>query len=182
MLNSPVWRGSPQYAFGAGLITGGVLSAVVLLTVGSLLRLAAPHGVWAGLLWAWSAVVLVREFGGLRLSLPQNARLVPSTVFRLGRLLGPYQFGIEMGSGVRTYVTSGLPYVLVPVIALFAGLPGALAAGIGFGLGRQLMTAANLRFSDDGSWDDEFIRHQRLISCLLAAAFVVCLAVVTVAG
>lgn len=158
------------------------MSALVVVTVGSLVRLVAPGWIWAALLWAWFAVIVVREFGGVGFRLPQNARLVPSTVFRLGRHLGPYQFGVEMGSGVRTYVTSGLPYVLVPVIGLFAGLPGALAAGVGFGLGRQLMTVSNLRFSDDGAWDDEFTRYQRLISCLLTGAFALCLAVVTFLG
>lgn len=182
MLNSPVWRGSPQYAFGLGLVAGGVLSALVLVSVGSLLRLLAPAWFWVGLVGVWFLLIALRELGAVSFRLPQNARLVPATVFRHGRFWGPFEFGLEMGTGVRTYVTSGLPYVLVPVIALFAGLPSALAAGIGFGLGRTLMTVANLRFSDDGSWDHAFASRQRLISGLLLAGFAVALLAVLAAG
>ncbi|PID53443.1 MAG: hypothetical protein CSA58_08995 [Micrococcales bacterium] len=178
MLNSPVWRGLPVSAFGLGLVVGALVSATVVLTAGSLVRVLAPDWVWVWVVVAWFAVVAVREFGWLHIVLPQNARLVPQTVFRHGRFFGPFQFGLEMGTGVRTYVTSGLPYVLVPVIAFLASWPAAVCVGVGFGLGRLLMTAANLRFGNDGQWDDVFARHQRTISVLLVAGFAVSLAAV----
>lgn len=182
MLNSPVWRGSPQYAFGLGLIAGGLLSAIVVVTVGSLVRGLAPWWLWASGVAAWLAVIVLREFGLLSFGLPQNARLVPATVFRHGRFWGPFEFGLEMGTGVRTYVTSGLPYVLVPAIAFFASFPAALAAGIGWGVGRTLMTVANLRFSDDGAWDRVFTMNQRLITTLLVLSFSGALAVIVAAA
>lgn len=144
-------------------MTGGVVTALVVLTLGSLLRLALPWWAWAGLLATWFVVIAVREIGLVSFRLPQNARLVPETVFRHGRLFGPFEFGFEMGTGVRTYVTSGLPYVAVPVVALFAGPLGAVLTGVGWGLGRQLMTAANLRYSPDGDWDLAFDDHGALI-------------------
>lgn len=151
------------------------MSAVVVVTVGSLLRLVGPWWLWAAVVGTWFAVVAARELGWVSFALPQNARLVPSTVFRHGRFWGPFEFGLEMGTGVRTYVTSGLPYVLVPAIAFFADLPMAIVAGIGFGLGRLLMTAANLRFSDDGMWDHIFASRQRVITPLLLGGFALAL-------
>lgn len=165
-----MWRGTPQYAFGLGLVAGALASAFVVLVVGSLLRLAAPRAVWAAAVGIWFVVIAVRELGLISFRLPQNARLVPATVFRHGPFWGPVQFGLEMGSGVRTYVTSGLPYVLVAAIAVLASWPAALAAGVGFGLGRMLMTSANLRFSADGEWDLVFAARQRVIGPLLLLA------------
>lgn len=146
-------------------------TALGALVLGSLLRLAAPPTVWVVLLVAWFVVVAVREFGVLSFALPQNARLVPATVFRHGRFFGPLQFGLEMGTGLRTYVTSGLPYVLLPLVALLASPVAALVAGMGFGLGRSLMTSSNLRFSDDNSWDLEFSSYQRPIKAVVVGSF-----------
>lgn len=171
MLNSPVWRGSPQFAFCLGQVLGALCTALGALVLGSLVRLAAPAIVWIVLLGGWFCVIAVREFGVLSFGLPQNARLVPETVFRHGRFFGPLQFGLEMGTGLRTYVTSGLPYVLLPLVALLASPVGALIAGLGFGLGRSLMTSSNLRFSDDNSWDLEFSLHDRQIKVILLTAF-----------
>lgn len=171
MLNSPVWRGLSQYAFCLGLMLGGVASAACLLVVGSLVRVAAPSIVLAVAVVAWFAVIAVREFGLLTFGLPQNARLVPESVFRHGRFFGPLQFGLEMGTGVRTYVTSGLPYVAAVLVALAASPAGAVVAGVGFGLGRSMMTTSNLRYSDDNTWDLAWTDHERLIKTILVAAF-----------
>ncbi len=171
MLNSPVWRGYPQFAFSLGQVLGALCTAFGALVLGSLVRLAAPSIVWIVLVAAWFGVIAVREFGVLSFGLPQNARLVPETVFRHGRFFGPLQFGLEMGTGLRTYVTSGLPYVLLPLIALLASPVAALVAGVGFGVGRSLMTSSNLRFSDDNTWDLEFSLHDRQIKTILVAAF-----------
>ncbi|MDO5628430.1 MAG: hypothetical protein Q4G43_08930 [Mobilicoccus sp.] len=171
MLNSPVWRGSPSWAFGLGLVAGGVVSAFALLIVGSLLRLLAPSVVWLVVAAFWFVVLAVRETGLIWFRLPQNARLVPESVFRHGRFFGPFQFGLEMGTGVRTYVTSGLPYALIVAVALLAGPAGAVAAGIGFGLGRALMTFGNLGYDTEASWDREFDRHAGSIRTVLFLAY-----------
>lgn len=182
MLNSPVWRGWPQYAFGVGLVVGGLLSAAVLVTVGSLVRLVAPPAFGAAMIAVWFAVVALREVGALSFGLPQNARLVPESVLRHGRFWGPFEFGLEMGTGVRTYVTSGLAYVVVPVLALLAGWAPALLAGVGFGLGRTVMTVSALRYGRDAEWDRAFDRHARPIHGILLSAFAAALAVALVAA
>lgn len=175
MLNSPVWRGAPQYAFGLGLVAGGVLSAAGLVLLGSLARPVLPTTlVWLAVALVF-AVIAVREVGLVSFALPQNARLVPETVFRHGPFWGPFEFGLEMGTGMRTYVTSGLPYVVLLVLAFVAPWQAALLAGVGFGFGRFLMTAGSVRRQPAGEWDRLFDANSRVVRGLLLGAFAVSL-------
>jgi hypothetical protein len=174
MLNSPVWRGKPRYAFMLGLILGGVAAAAALLIFGSLLRLPLPSTAWSALVAVLMVMVALREFDVATFWLPENKRLVPEHVDRYGRFFGPLQFGLEMGTGMRTYLPTGLPHVLAISVALLASPMLALTAGMGFGIGRASMTQANLQFSDDNSWDIAWLNSYRTIRVLLVAAF--CLA------
>jgi hypothetical protein len=158
--------------FCAGLACGGMLTATVLVVAGSLIRAPIPQPARWLVVGAALCVVLLKEWGVLSFTLPENRRLVPESVFRLGRHLGPLQFGIEMGTGARTYLPSGLPYVGAVAVALMAPVPAALCAGAGFGLGRALMTTSNLRYSTDNGWDAEWRRHRRALALLTTAAFV----------
>lgn len=178
MLSSSVWRDRGKYGFSAGLLIGGVISALGIMLVGSLLRWPLPVPVAAGLVIAWTAVILVRELGLVSFALPQNARLVPETVFRHGPVLGPMQFGIEMGTGMRTFVTSGLPYALLAALALVADPWQALLAGLGFGAGRALMTLSSLGYGADAEWDDAWVAHQRALHVALAALYALATVVV----
>ncbi|MEQ4302461.1 hypothetical protein ABNF97_13880 [Plantactinospora sp. B6F1] len=174
MLNSSVWRGrGARYFFCTGLVLGALTTALGLLLAGSLLRLAAPETVWRYVLAAAIGALALREFGVLRFWLPQNKRLVPEHVNRHGRVFGPLQFGFEMGTSMRTYTPSALPHAAALSVALLAGPLGAVAAGIGFGLGRSAMTIGNLRYSDDNRWDLAWIAHERLIRVMLVAGFLV---------
>jgi hypothetical protein len=62
-----------------------------------------------------------------------------------GGLAGVFQFGFELGTGVRTYLPTAAPHVLALLLLLgTVSLPESLAAGVGFGVGRgalQLLTA-----------------------------------------
>ncbi len=167
-------------AFCAGLVCGGALTATVLLVAGSLLRAPLPDFVRWAVVAAALGAVLLRETGVWSFRLPENRRLVPDTVFRLGRHLGPLQFGFEMGTGARTYLPSGLPYVAAVAVALTASVAAALCAGAGFGIGRALMTTANLRYDGENGWDGEWRAHGRELRFLTGAAFVVPLAAVAV--
>jgi hypothetical protein len=181
VLNSPVWRGSPAVAFCAGLVVGGVAVATALVVAGSLIRLPIPEIARVAIVGAFLVAVVLREFKVVDFWLPQKKRQIPESVFRLGRHAGPFQFGLEMGTGMRTYLPGGLPYVAGLAVLLLASVPAALAAGAGFGLGRSLMTASNLRYSDDNSWDDEWLANGRRLSLLLGSAFVAALLVVVLA-
>ena len=180
MLSSPVRRGTPSLAFAAGLVGGGIITASVLVVVGSLLRAPLPHTVrWAVVGGALCAVVL-RELGVLTFTLPENRRLVPETVLRFGRHLGPLQFGLEMGTGARTFLPSGLPYVGAVAVLLVASVPAAVCAGVGFGLGRAMMTMSNLRYGPDNIWSDEWDRHGRTLGMMMGTAVVLSLLVLAV--
>jgi hypothetical protein len=175
VLSSPVWRGSPLLAFCVGLLAGGVITTTLLVVAGSLLRpLLSPPVRWAAVGVVLGAVLL-RQSGVLSFRLPENRRLVPETVFRLGRHLGPLQFGLEMGTGARTYLPSGLPYVGAVAVLLTASVPLGLCAGAGFGLGRALMTMSSLRYGLDSEWDREWRDHARTLAVLTGAAFMVSL-------
>jgi hypothetical protein len=182
VLSSPVWRGTPALAFCLGLVTGGMVTATVLLVAGSLLRAPLPPPArWAVVVVALCAALL-HESRILRFGLPQNERLVPESIFRLGRHLGPLAFGIEMGTGARTYLPSALPYGAAAAVLLLASAPAALCAGAGFGLGRALMTTSNLRYSRDNGWDQQWQQRPRQLASMMAFAFAASLVAVIVAA
>jgi hypothetical protein len=169
-------------AFCAGLLLGGAGTATVLVVAGSLIRAPVPPPVrWAAVGVALCAVLL-RERGVVRFPLPENRRLVPDSVLRLGRHLGPLQFGLEMGTGVRTYLPSGLPYVGAVAVLLTAPVSAGLGAGLGFGLGRALMTTSSLRYDADSGWDGAWLRHRRLLAPVTTTTFVLSLLVATPFG
>ncbi|MEU6082914.1 hypothetical protein [Streptomyces sp. NPDC047108] len=172
MLSSSVWRGLPPYAFSLGLVLGGVISGLGVMLVGSVLRAVLPVTAVAVATVVVLVVLAAREFGWPAFSLPQNARLVPETVFRHGRFFGPLQFGIEMGTGMRTYVPSGLPYAALVLVAGLAGPLTALAAGAAFGLGRAVMTIGSQYYGvESGDWDLAWISWERWLKATLVLAF-----------
>jgi hypothetical protein len=181
VLSSPVRRGTPALAFCLGLVAGGMVTAAVLLVAGSLVRTPLPPPARWAIVGAALCTVLLHESGVLRSSLPQNRRLVPETVLRLGRHIGPLAFGIEMGTGARTYLPSALPYGAAFAVLLLASVPAAFFAGAGFGLGRALMTTSNLRFSTDNTWDEQWLRRSRQLTSMLALAFTASLVAIVVA-
>lgn len=160
-------------AFCAGLVAGGLLAATFFVVVGSLLRPLLPDWARLAVVAPFLVFIVLREYGWFRsVRMPENRRLVPVTVFRLGRLLGPFQFGLEMGTGARTYLPSGLPYVMALAVAFFASPLLTVVAGAGFGVGRSIMTIASVSYGGDSAWDEEWDIHQRTLVTLMVAAFV----------
>ncbi|KAB2346601.1 hypothetical protein [Actinomadura rudentiformis] len=92
-----------------------------------------------------AAVGAARELGLVAIPLPQNARQIPQEVLRFRLRQGTLQFGFELGTGVRTYVSASTPYVLALGLLLShqALLPTVLA-GTAFGAGRALSAALTL--------------------------------------
>ena len=173
MLGSPVWRGNARYVFCGGLVLGALTTALGLLVGGSLLRFAAPTGIWRWVIMTATALLILRELGVLRFWLPQNKRLVPEYVDRHGPFFGPLQFGFEMGTSVRTYTPSALPHAAALTVAFIAGPWAAICCGIGFGLGRSAMTLGNLYYSNDNRWDVAWLDHERLIRAYLVVAYTI---------
>ncbi|MFJ4466936.1 hypothetical protein ACIP2X_05360 [Streptomyces sp. NPDC089424] len=160
--------------FTLGLLTGGVLTAGVLWLLSGLFT-PLPAGVRQGLVVAAAVLAALRDAGRLRLRLPQNARQIPQDVLRRHLARGALQFGFELGTGVRTYVSASAPYAIAVAVLLSGGSAApALAAGAGFGAGRAL-TPALRRLSGDGEhWDDRLARRLTgmtvLSSALIATA------------
>lgn len=145
-------------------ILGGVVQALLPFAV----RLA----VFAPLV----AAVLLREAGLLRLPVPENKRLVPEAVQHRGRVVGPIQFGFEMGTGMRTYSPSALPHLVLLGVLLVIPFTGALAAGAGFALARLVMPAVSIGYGADGGWEDQWRRYRRLLAVAIALATATALA------
>jgi hypothetical protein len=165
-----------------GLVLGGSASALGLWLLSGL---AQP--VWPPVRVALLAVVVVAaladEAFGLRWRWPQNARQVPQAIRRRTPTVGLLQFGFELGTGLRTFVTSKAPYVLVALL-LLGGLSSveALALGVGFGAGRALMPITRAWHRSTGDWDRRLEQTSRWLK-LTATALGGCAALwIAVAG
>ncbi|MEU4565283.1 hypothetical protein [Micromonospora sp. NPDC023956] len=119
---------------------------------------------------------LLRQLGLVSIRLPQNARQVPQDVMQRNPRRGALQFGFEMGTGVRTYVSSSAPYVLAAAL-LLAGqrLDVVLLTGAGFGVGRALTPLTRRAAGSGDRWDTDLRVRLRTItvggSVVLVAAF-----------
>lgn len=162
-----------------GLLLGGTVMGVVLGSVGAL-TVAVLSPVIGAVLWLAVVLVLaIPELAGRRLPLPQNARAVPQQIITADVVGGPLQFGFEMGTGVRTFMPSGVPHMVAAGVLLTGSPLVGVLAGLGFGLGRATMTAARCRHSQPNRWDDRLLGALRVLSVLaVTAALVCCLALV----
>ncbi|GAA0411887.1 hypothetical protein Acor_15860 [Acrocarpospora corrugata] len=134
----------------------------------------------AGRLWSlipMVAVLLMFELAGRPLRLVQNRRLVPQEVIPRSRFEGPFQFGFEMGTGVRTFTPTALPHALVLTIILMGGIGPGVLAGLGFGLGRVLMPLTRSLSGDPQGWDHHLLRWLAWVGRLCAAGFLLALLV-----
>lgn len=152
------------------MIVGGTLSGLVL---GLLSGLSAPlPGPWryAGIV-AVAVLGLLRELGLVPIRLPQNARQVPQDVLQRSLRRGALQFGFELGTGVRTYVSASAPYVLAAALLLGGQrLHVALLAGVGFGVGRALTPLARRTAGTGDRWDADL--RVRIRTITVGAGFV----------
>jgi hypothetical protein len=146
------------------LLLGGALSATVLWLLSGLLQPVPER-------WRHVAIVAIallgvlRELGLVRIRLPQNARQIAREVLQRHVLRGAFQFGFELGTGVRTFVSATAPYVVAFAILLAGlGLPAALAIGLGFGAGRALTTWSRYLARDSSAWDRKLSERIRPIT------------------
>ncbi len=140
--------------FAGGLLVGGGLTGGLLGLLAVLLPVTPTRGSVA--VAALAAVGLAaHDLRVPAVALPQRRSLIPQEVFLRSPAVGFVRFGLEFGSGVRTYVTSAAPYAAVALVLLATdgALPG-LLAGLSFGLGRsvaplQAVAADEARWSTD---------------------------------
>jgi hypothetical protein len=151
---------------------------VVVAILAALVGVAGP--VWLRMTVAALivAVIALGELGLLRLRLPQNARQVPQWIVADNQYTAALQFGFEMGTGVRTFMTSGLPHALTVAVLLAGGPLVAPLAGIAFGAGRACMVLTRYYSADARTWDIQFRRAYRPIKLTVLAAFLAAFALV----
>ncbi|MQY14420.1 hypothetical protein SRB5_45870 [Streptomyces sp. RB5] len=168
--------------FTTGLLLGALLSVAVLWLLSGLF--APVPAVWReGVIVAAAVLAVLRDLGVLTVRLPQNARQIPQDVLKRDLVRGTLQFGFEMGTGVRTYVSASAPYALVVAVLLAGGgWAPALAAGLGFGLGRALTPALRLASGAAEEWDARLTVRLTAMKTVAAGAMAVAFAVLWAAG
>ncbi|MEU5882349.1 hypothetical protein [Spirillospora sp. NPDC047279] len=136
-----------------------------------------PETVRAAAILVVAAAGAARELGLVTIPLPQNARQIPQEVLRVRLRRGAAQFGFELGTGVRTYVSASSPYVLALALLLSHQGPAAtILTGTAFGAGRAL-SAALTYWSRDPDRAAVIAVRMRWITSVTALAFPVALAV-----
>jgi hypothetical protein len=123
-------------AFWAGSASGAIATLSVTWLVSQTLTWV-PLFFALGLVATVSVAGALRDLSVLRFRLPENRRLIPKRVLEKGPGRGAYYFGFELGTGLRTFLTSSAPYVvLASVLLLHPPLLSTIAAAFGFALGR----------------------------------------------
>jgi hypothetical protein len=114
----------------------------------------------------------------VRIPLPQNARQVPQDVLQRDLLRGSLQFGFELGTGVRTFVSATSPYVLAVALLLVGQqLPVAVLAGLGFGAGRAATPVLRRLSGAAEVWDADLRKRLPVLKAVAAAVLLAALAV-----
>lgn len=148
MLNA---RPSPAVAGGylTGAIAGATVSATVLLVLSGF---ASPLSDTASgaILLAAVLVLTARSVGWIRFPLPQNARQIEREAFQRRPGAAAFRFAFQLGTSVRTYITTVAPYAaaLLLVFAAPPDLGEAVAAAallaLGFGVGRSTIVVGQI--------------------------------------
>lgn len=150
-------------AFSVGLVLGGVLSSLVLWLLSGLAS-PLPSSVRYSAVLGFALVGVLRDVGVVRLRLPQNARQVPREVLRRP-VHGALQFGFELGTGVRTYLSTTAPYVVaLALLLVMPGLSAAVLVGAGFGIGRAATPLIRFASGAGDGWDAVLHSRLRLLS------------------
>ena len=139
--------------YSIGLLAGASASGVVVWVLSGLLS-PLPHAARALLVAACVVAAVARDLRLIAFTLPENRRLVPERVFEHGVGRGALQFGFEMGTGVRTYVPSTTPYLLVIALTMLGAGPSSIAlAALGFSTGRASVPWLRTVFLDPVQWE-----------------------------
>jgi hypothetical protein len=127
-------------AFVAGNSSGALASALLFWFLAGFLA-PLPKSLRVSMIVGGAAAVLLSWHGppGGTFRLPENRRQIPAEVFGRGFVRGAYRFGLELGTGLRTYLPSPAPYLVLLLILL--GRPAfgdTLLIALGWGLGRSV--------------------------------------------
>lgn len=136
-------------AYLLGTTSGALLTTIVVWILSGFVE-PLGQGPRAAMLVAGAVLVVLSRHGPLAgfISLPESRRQIPAEIFGGSLVRGAYRFGLELGTGVRTYVSSAAPYILLLAV-FFARLTmaDALLVGVGFGVGRAFPLLVQLTAS-----------------------------------
>jgi hypothetical protein len=127
-------------AYAAGTSTGAGVTALLAWVLGGVFE-PLPAAARAAVLVLGAVTIWLAKDGPLSrwIHLPEARRQIPAEVLSGSMVRAAYRFGFELGTGVRTYVTSAAPYVLLLVVLLARlSLEETVLIGLGYGLGRAL--------------------------------------------
>lgn len=147
-------------AYLGGAVAGATLTALAAWLLGGFGE-PLPSTARLALLAAAAAFLWAAKHGPLagRVRLPEARRQIPLEVFGGSLLRGALRFGFEMGTGMRTYVTSWAPYLLFAALVLARPTLGqALLAALGFGLGRALPLMVQVAPEERLTITNDFLR------------------------
>ncbi len=158
MLRPPV-RGTPILgrlpglaAFTAGATLGGLATLTVAHVLGGLVSWV-PSTVRVGAVAAAGVVVLAQALGVAVVPVPQRRAMIPIGRFDRRQGAAQFLFGLELGSGLRTYLPSLAPhYVAAFALAHVVPLWGLPILAVGWGAGRSLPLVARLGDARRGGW------------------------------
>ena len=134
-------------SYTAGALSGAFVTGTALFVASGLLS-AIPSTGRTVVAITVLLLLLIHRLGIVCLDLPQRTYQIPRETFTDVPSRAAFRFAFELGTGVRTYITSVSPYALAVVLLL--GLPAELgratiaaaAAAVGYGLGRSLVVAS----------------------------------------
>src|SRR5262249_31138950 len=120
---------------------------------------------------------VAREAGWIPVPLPQNARQIPREGLQRRIRLGSLQFGFELGTGGRTYVSASAPYVVALGVRLaHPGPPAAILTRTGLGVGRAVTATARYASRND-EWDDRRITRMPILTNAIGVVVLVAVAI-----
>jgi hypothetical protein len=156
--------------------TAGALATAVAAWLASGFAEPLPRSVRLALLAAGIGFVVLSRAGWLAgvIRIPEAKRQIPAEVFGGSLVRGAFRFGFELGTGLRTYVSSAVPYFVLLIVLI--GRPtfaNALAIALGFGIGRGLPLAVQLLAPNHvGPFVAAFGERSRVAGLLLGLAVI----------
>jgi hypothetical protein len=158
-----------------GLVGGALPVATLVWLAGGLLT-PVPLNVLRLVLGVAVVTLLLRDIGVVRLRLPENHRQVPQSVLGKPGLMPAIRFGLELGTGVRTYIPTTPPYMLALALFLLpVSVSAAAVAAVGFAAGRAATPTIRMYSGNVRRWDEHLQRRLRVVvvGCACIAALLV---------
>lgn len=153
----PSWRRRSTFdtriafAYLAGTVTGALSTATLAWLVSGLTE-PLPAGALPLLLAVGAALLWLLKEGPLahRIALPEARRQIPAEVFGDGLARGAWHFGLELGTGLRTYAPAVAPYLALWAVLLLRPTLGQVwLVGLGWGVGRAVPIFVQLSATGD---------------------------------